>query len=79
MARLTPAERAELTDAYRKLAAAVGASTAVISGKFRPSSLAAMGLLLELGNALRGGNLIAKVKTLAPSIGPHVTALVQAL
>lgn len=79
MAKLTPAERTELGDAYRKLAAAVGSSSTVISGKFRPSSLAAMGLLIELGNALRGGNLVGKLKTLAPTIGPHVAALVQAI
>jgi hypothetical protein len=80
MARLPPAEREELSAAYRDLVRAVSASSAVISSRFRPSTVAALGLFMELAGALRGeGKMIAKLRKLAPTIGPHVTTLVQAL
>ena len=80
LAALPPAERDELAKAYRTLVAAVGASTQAIGGRFKPSKIATLGLLTELAGALGGGErLLAKLRTMAPTIGPHVASLVQAL
>jgi hypothetical protein len=80
MAAMSPSDRAELSDAYRKLVAAVASSSLTIGGKFRPSSGAVLGLLMSLGSVLKTGpKFVADLKQLAPKIGPHVAALVQAL
>jgi hypothetical protein len=80
LAELPPAERAELVSAYRDLVRGVVGSTKVISGHFRPSKVAVLGLLTDLVGALgNGAKFLAGLKALAPKVGPHVTALVRDL
>lgn len=80
LAKMPPGKRAEVGEAYRRLASAISSSTTIITGNgFRPSTTATLGMLMELGGALRGPGLIAKLKALAPKIGPNVDALVRAL
>lgn len=80
MAVLPPADRAALAAAFTTLAKAIGAGTTALRGKFTPSRRATVMFVMDLGSALTGGtDLIAKAKKLAPTIGPHVAALVQAL
>jgi hypothetical protein len=80
MATLSPEDRQALRDAFLSLARAIDASTTAFGKKFRPSKMALLGIFTELGSSMTGSvNLIAKAKKLAPTIGPHVTSIVQAL
>ncbi len=81
LAELPPVQRGELLEAVRSLIKAVAVSTGTIGRMFKPSKTASLGVLMDLVSALGGGGaaLIAKLKKLAPTVGPHVTALVQAL
>lgn len=77
---LPPPQRAQLADAVKQLVRAVGAGGSAFRGLFQPSKGAALLMLSELVSAATGGtNLVVKAKKLAPTIGPHVAALVQAL
>ena len=80
MNALGPADRDRLAGAFLQLARAIGASTTIMGGLFRPSRMATLGILSELVSGASGNvNLIAKAKKLAPTIGPHVTAILQTL
>lgn len=80
LAELPPDDRAELVAAYRDLVRGVVSSTKVISGHFRPSTGAVLGLLTDLVGALgHGAKFLAGLKALAPKVGPHVAALVRDL
>jgi hypothetical protein len=80
LAAAGPDERAEVLESYRKLVGAIDGSTKAIGGRFKPSKVAVLGLLTELAGALGGGaRLLAKLKAMAPTIGPYVASLVQAL
>lgn len=83
MAALTPAQRQQVGGAYQALIRGVTASSDVIGGHFKPSSMAALGMLGELSNAMLsadgGKRFMTKLRTLAPTIGPYVTTLVSAL
>ena len=82
LSALTPAQRSTVAGAYQALIRGVAASTNVIGGHFRPSSMATLGLLGSLTSAMGPGGgekLLRDLRTLAPQIGPHVTALVSAL
>jgi hypothetical protein len=79
---LSPAERAEVSRAYQSLIRGVAASTDVIGGHFKPSSMATLGLLGSLSSAMGpggGDKILRDLRITAPTIGPHVTALVSAL
>jgi len=81
LSELPPAQRAELLEAVRSLIRAVTVSTGTIGRMFKPSKSASLGVLMELVSALSGGGaaVIVKLKKLAPTVGPHVSTLVQAL
>jgi hypothetical protein len=82
LATLTPGERKELADSYLALIRGVTASTKVIGGLFKPSKMAALGLLSALTGAMGpggGDRLKADLQAMAPTIGPNVTTLVSAL
>lgn len=82
LAALSPEKRAEVSDAYRSLIRGVTASTNVISGHFRPSKIATLGLLTALLGAMGPGGgekLLGELRQLAQKTGPHVIAFVQAL
>jgi hypothetical protein len=79
---LNPAQREEVTIAYRSLIRGIAASTEIIGGHFRPTSMATLGLLGALTTNMGAGGgekLLRDLRTQAPTIGPHVTALVSAL
>jgi len=77
---LPPTERAELAGAVKTLVTAVTKSTGTIGQRFKPSKVATLGVLTDLMGALSdGAALLKRLKQIAPTIGPHVTALVQAL
>lgn len=80
MDALAPADRAKLADAIRQLARSISASTSIMGGLFKPSRMASLKMLMELFSGASGGvNLVTKAKKLAPTIGPHVTAILQTL
>jgi hypothetical protein len=82
LAGLSPDQREEVAKAYQQLINGVRAATSVISGHFRPSKMAALGLLTELLGAMSPGGgekFVAKLRADAPKVGPHVTAFVSAL
>lgn len=81
LAELAPVQRQELLEAVGALIRAVTVSTGTIGRAFKPSKAATLGVLMELVGALGGGGaaVVSKLKKLAPSIGPHVSTLVQTL
>jgi len=80
LAALPAAERAELAGAVKTLVTAVTKSTSTIGTRFKPSKIAALGVLTELmGGLSNGAAFLQRLKKIAPTIGPHVAALVQAL
>ncbi len=84
MAAATPEQRARVSEAYRSLIRGVVGCTDVIGGAFKPSGMAAMGMLGDLMSAMTkgaagGALLMANLRKLAPTIGPHVAALISTL
>ena len=68
---LTPAERASVATAYQALIRGIAASTTVIGGHFKPSSMATLGFLGSLSSNMGPGGgekLLRDLRTLAPTI-----------
>ncbi len=80
LAALPARDRAELSGGVLTLVKAVTTSTRTIGSHFKPSKGAALGVLTELFGALSSGDaFLSKLRKLAPTIGPNVAALIQAL
>lgn len=80
--RLTPEQRATVASAYGSMIRGISGTTKVIHGFFRPSPMAALGLIGSFSAILGPGGeekFLRDLRILAPTIGPHVTALVSAL
>lgn len=83
MAAASPAARERVAEAYRSLIRGVVGCTDEIGKEFKPSGRAAIGLVGDLMAAMTRSNggaaLMANLRKLAPTIGPHVAALVSTL
>lgn len=83
MAAATPEARARVSGAYRSLIRGVVGCTDEIGREFKPTGRAAIGLVGDLLAAMTktngGAALLLNLRKLAPTIGPHVAALVSTL